>query len=178
MPAHYKLKKKSPPKFACFLSPTINMDHFYALPFSQMALPFETEEGEIMSDAVANQNNHSTADDNQQADFLSLWEEHPPQLEEIVSEEEVDEFVVFGDHELIVGHHIRDNAYWVTLPNEVSWNSVWQEQMAQDNLRSEDESSSEDDENDTLAWHDRHRQWWHPPRYVVFCATRSNDRTG
>ncbi len=173
MPAHYKQQKKnSPPKFACFLSPTINMDHFYALPFSQTALPFEMEEGEVMSDAVANQNSHSTADDNQQADFLSLWEEHPPQLEEIVSEEEVDEFVVFGDHELIVGHHIRDNAYWVTLPNEVSWNSVWQEQMAQDNLR------SEDDENDTLAWHDRHRRWWHPPRYVVFCATRSNERTG
>ena len=85
------------------------------------------------------------------------------------------------DHELMLRRRIPDDelqAYWETLPNEVSWEPVWPERIEHNKERSEDETSSEDDENDTRAWHDRHRRWWHPPRYVVFCATRSNDRTG
>jgi len=178
---HYKPKKLPPPKkkFPHFLSPIINMDPFYSvLPFSQMALPFETEEGdEVMLESDI-QDSHSNAaeDDQQQVNYPSLWEELWTGLDSgIMSEEEVDALVVLVDHELMLRRRIPDDelqAYWETLPNEVSWEPVWLEQMEQNNGR------SEDDENDTRAWHDRHRRWWHPPRYVVFCATRSNDRTG
>ena len=153
-----------------------------ALPFSQMATELVDETASESSALHDAQNNAS--DDDQRDDYSRLWEEISPQLDELrrlvdeelgTSEEGVDELVVFGDREF--SGHIPDD--WVALLSEVSWSPVRLERMTLETIKSEDESSSvsESDENDTRAWHDRHRRWWHPPRYV-FCATRSNNRTG
>ena len=119
-------------------------------------------------------------EDDQRIDCSNLWAEISPQLDEELGmpDEEAAELVVHVDREFMLQcGHIPDD--WVALPSEISWSPVWLERMTLENTISEDENSSvsESDENDTRAWHDRHRRWWHPPRYV-FCATRANNRTG
>ena len=152
-----------------------------------MATELADEVTSVVSNAPQDDLDQNAPEDNQRIDYSRLWEEIPLQLDELrrlvdeelgMSDEEADELVVHGDREFMPQcGHIPDD--WVALPSEVSWSPVWLERMALNNNGSEDESSSvsESDENDTRAWHDRHRRWWHPPRYV-FYATRSNNRTG
>jgi len=178
---HYK--PNSAAIFASPFSPTaINTDLFdSALPSSQMATEL-ADEARLESNPLQD-NQPGAEDDDQRDDYSRLWQEISPQLDELrrladeelgIPGQEADDLEVFGGQH----GHIPDD--WVALPNEVSWDAVWLERVTWNNNESEDESSSvlESDERDTRAWLDRHRRWWHPPRYVIFCATRSNDRTG